>query len=66
LPPGPPTFFGLLDLLLLPIVLRDLWTRRRLHPATAIGFGLTVASQPLRLWLSGTDLWLRLAERLIG
>jgi len=63
---GPPVIFLLTDLFLLPIVIRDLVTRRRLHPVTLWGGLLLIVSQPLRLWLSGTDAWLRLAAWLIG
>lgn len=59
---GPPAFFGLTDLFLLPLVAWDLATRRRLHAATLWGGLLVIASQPLRLWASGTDGWLRFAE----
>lgn len=66
LPPGPTTFFAIVDLFLLPLVVWDLRSRGRLHPATVIGLVLTVASQPLRLRLAATEPWLRFAERLIG
>jgi hypothetical protein len=61
LPPGPLTFFGLADLFVLAILTYDLVTRRKVHPATIWGGLLLVASQPLRLMLSATPLWLAFA-----
>jgi hypothetical protein len=58
---GPPAFFGLADLFLIPCVLYDLITRGRVHRATAVGAILIVASQPLRLMLGGTGAWLAFA-----
>ena len=34
---GPPAFFGITDLFLVPLVVWDFSTRRRLHPATPLG-----------------------------
>ena len=62
LPPGPPTFFGLADLFIVPIVVYDLSTRGKVHPATIWGGLLIVASQPLRLMISGTAPWLAFAS----
>ena len=61
LPPGPLTFFGLADLFILAVLTYDLVTRGKVHPATIWGGLLLVASQPLRLMLSGTPLWLDFA-----
>jgi hypothetical protein len=61
LPPGPPTFFGLTDLFIIAMLLYDLSTRRKLHPATIWGGLLVVLSQPLRLMISGTPAWLAFA-----
>ena len=61
LPPGPPTFFGLADLFILAILVYDLVTRRKVHPATIWGGLLIVVSQPLRLMISGTPAWLAFA-----
>ena len=58
---GPPAFFGLADLFLIPCVLYDLITRGRVHRATAWGAIVIVASQPLRLMLGGTGTWLAFA-----
>ena len=61
LPPGPLTFFGLTDLFILALLIYDLATRRGVHPATIWGGLLIVASQPLRLMVSGTPAWLAFA-----
>lgn len=58
---GPPAFFGLTDLFILALLVYDLVTRRRVHPATALGGLLIVVSQPLRLVISGTPAWLAFA-----
>jgi hypothetical protein len=62
LPPGPPTFFGLADLFIVAMLVYDLSTRRRIHPATIWGGLLIVASQPLRLMIAGTPAWLTFAS----
>ncbi len=59
---GPPAFFGINDLYLLPLVGFDLATRGRVHRATLAGGLLIVISQPLRLLVSGTEPWLRFAD----
>jgi hypothetical protein len=59
---GPPAFFGLTDLLLV----YDLVTRGRIHPATGWGALVIVASQPLRLLLGGSGAWLAFAGWLTG
>jgi hypothetical protein len=61
LPYGPPAFFGLTDLFLLAGIVWDKWTRGRVHPAYVWGGLVLVLSQPLRLVVSGTDTWMRIA-----
>ena len=61
LPPGPPTFFALADLFIVAILVYDLTTRRKVHPATIWGGLLVVASQPLRLMIAGTSAWMAFA-----
>jgi hypothetical protein len=61
LPPAPPTFFGLSDLFIVALLVYDLLTRRKVHPATIWGGLLIVASQPLRLMIAGTPAWLAFA-----
>jgi len=61
IPAGPPAFFGLADLFIVAMILYDVANRRRVHPATIWGGLLIVASQPLRLMISGTPAWLSFA-----
>lgn len=61
LPPGPLTFFGLADLFVVALLIYDLTTRGKIHPATIWGGLLIVASQPLRLMISATPAWLAFA-----
>ena len=63
---GPLAYFGLTDVFLLAIVLFDLATRRRLHPATFWGGLFLIASQVLRIVIGGTGPWLAFAGWLIG
>ncbi len=58
---GPPAFFGLTDLFIVAMLVYDLVTRRRIHPATVWGGLVIVASQPLRLMISGTQAWMAFA-----
>ena len=61
LPLGPLAFFGLTDLLVVAAMVYDWRTRGRVHPALLWGGVFLIASQPLRLAISGTDTWLALA-----
>ena len=58
---GPPGFFGLTDLFIVAMLVYDLATRRKVHPATIWGGLVILASQPLRLMISGTPAWLAFA-----
>jgi len=58
---GPPAFFGLTDLFIVALLVYDLATRRRVHPATIWGGLLILASQPVRLMIAGTPAWLAFA-----
>src|SRR6185369_3566042 len=58
---GPPAFFGFTDVFVLACILYDLITMRRVHRATALAALLIIASQPLRLMLAGTHVWLAFA-----
>jgi hypothetical protein len=51
---------------LIPLVMWDLRTRRRPHPATLWGGLLLVASGPLRDWAAGTAAWLGFAKWAVG
>jgi hypothetical protein len=63
---GIPVFFGLTDLVVLSCVMYDTVKNRRLHPAFGWGMLLIVASQPLRLMLSGTPAWQQFAGWLVN
>ena len=63
---GLPMFFGATDLIVLSIVAYDTYKHRRLHPAFGWGMLLIVASQPLRLVLSGTSAWHQFASWLVS
>ena len=62
---GQPVVYALTDLLMLPCVAFDLFTRGRPHPATLSAAGLLIASQPLRLCLANTAPWLAFATWLV-
>ena len=51
---GPPGFFAIQDLFVVALVIWDVVSRRGIHPVTLWGGLLMIASQPLRLVLSGT------------
>jgi hypothetical protein len=61
-PLGPPGFFGLTDLFLVPLVAYDFSTRGRIHPATLWGGLFLIASQPLRLVIGFSGPWLAFAN----
>jgi len=61
LPLGPLAFFGLTDLLVFAAMAYDRWTRGRVHPALLWGGLFLIVSQPLRLFIGGTDAWLAFA-----
>jgi hypothetical protein len=63
---GPLVFFGLTDLFILVCIAFDTIKHRRLHPAFGWGVLLLIASQPLRLLLSGTQIWMQFAIWLVG
>jgi hypothetical protein len=50
------------DLFLVPMIIWDLASRGRVHPVTLIGGLAIVASQPLRLLLAETTLWMNFAR----
>ena len=63
---GPLAFFGLTDLCLIACVAFDTIKHRRLHPAFLFGLFFVIVSQPLRIWIAGTDAWLKIATALVG
>jgi hypothetical protein len=63
LPPGNPlVFFGVTDLFFVAMAAWDWSTLGRLHRATIAGALITIASQPLRVVLSGTEAWASFAR----
>jgi FtsH-binding integral membrane protein len=63
---GPLAFFGLADLFLVACVVYDVATLGRVHRATVLGGLFILASQPLRLMVSGTDAWMIFARWVTG
>jgi hypothetical protein len=63
---GPLAFFGLTDLCIIACVVFDTIKHRRLHPAFLWGTLFIIASQPLRIMLAGTQIWMRFASWLVG
>jgi hypothetical protein len=59
---GPIGFFAVSDLFVVAIVVYDLATKRRVHPATVWGGLFLVLSQPLRLAVGGSTAWLAFAS----
>jgi hypothetical protein len=58
---GPVGFFGVIDLFVIAIVAYDMATLKRAHTATIWGGLFFVFSQPLRLAIGGSSLWLSFA-----
>jgi uncharacterized membrane protein YozB (DUF420 family) len=63
---GPPAYFAGVDLFILALAVWDFRTLGRLHPATLWGGLVLIASQPLRLVVSGTEGWLTFARWVTG
>lgn len=63
---GPLAYFGLTDVLWMVLIVYDRVTLGRVHPATLWGGLFLVVSQPLRLFVSGTDTWMKIAHWLTG
>jgi hypothetical protein len=63
---GALAFFGITDLFILAFVAIDTTKQRKLHPALLWGTLFVIASQPLRIWFAGTDLWQRFATALVA
>jgi hypothetical protein len=58
---GPLVFFGLPDLLIVPLLIFDIITRGRPHRATIIGGAILVISHPLRIVIGTTHAWIAFA-----
>jgi hypothetical protein len=63
---GPPAFFSVTDLFVVALVVYDLYTRGRIHPATLWGGLFFIASQPLRLAIGFSDPWQTFANWLMS
>ena len=63
---GPAAFFGITDLFVVALVVYDLTTRGRIHPATLWGGLFFIASQPLRLAIGLSGPWQSFATWLMG
>ena len=63
---GPLFYFGVGDVLLIALVAYDLITRGRVHPVTLWGGAFIIASQVIRLAVSGTHGWLAFAALITG
>jgi hypothetical protein len=66
LPLGPPAFFGLAFLFILAGVIYDKTSRGRVHPVYVWGGTILLISVPLRLLISGTDAWKRVAQWMLS
>lgn len=60
-PMGVLAFFAITDLFIVAGAVYDYRTRGRVHPAYIYGGLLLVISQPLRLFVGGTEVWMRFA-----
>ena len=61
----PQVVFAVATLLLLPLIIWDVKSRRRLHPVTLWGGLILVVSGPLRLLISKTDTWLTISNWMV-
>jgi len=62
---GPPNLFYGTDVLVLALVIYDLVSRGRVHPATLWGGAMVVGFKPLLFYaVADTPLWLALADAL--
>jgi hypothetical protein len=60
-----PMAFLVSDLFILAVVLYDLATKRRVHPATIWSGVILIGSQALRMWIGGTQFWHDFAASLL-
>ena len=59
---APLSLFAVTDLFVLAAIAYDVVSRRRVHPAYIWGGLLVIASQPARLMIAGTPIWLAFAS----
>jgi hypothetical protein len=60
-----PAFFALTDLVILACIVYDIISRRRVHPVDLWGGLLFLVTQPLRLFVGRTDMWITFAGWLV-
>ena len=64
---NPLTFFAVVtDLIVVALAVHDALTIRRVHPATLWGGLFLILSQPARLLITGTSVWVMFAPWLQG
>jgi uncharacterized membrane protein YozB (DUF420 family) len=63
---GPLVYFGITDLFIVALAIWDFRSRGGLHAVTLWGGLLFIISQPLRLFISGTEGWLIFAQWTTG
>jgi hypothetical protein len=66
LPLGPLVFFGLAFLFIVAGIIYDRASRGRVHPVYVWGGTIFVISVPVRLMISGTDAWKRVAHWMLA
>ena len=63
---GPLAYFGITDLFVVALALWDFRSLGKIHSVTLWGGLLMIVSQPLRLMVSGTSLWMSFATWATG
>ena len=63
---GALAYYGIPDLCVVALVAYDTIKERRLHTAYFWGATLLILSHPLRVMLSNTEIWIRIAEPLVA
>lgn len=66
IPPAPPLFFLLTDVMILGCIAYDTMRHKRVHPAFASAFGVVLLIQVGRLVLSQTEAWMTFAKWLVA
>lgn len=66
LPLGPSVFFGLAFLFIVAGIIYDRASRGRVHPVYVWGGTILAVSVPLRLMISGTEAWTRVARWMLA
>lgn len=63
---GPLAYFGITDLFIVALVFWDIKSKGRIHPVTLWGGLLIILSQPFRLIVSGSAIWMAFAQWATG